>query len=678
MWSTGNLDHAYRLAGHRGEVSWAGFTRDGECALTASTDGTLRLWSTPRAAPEPDALEPGAPLAVMRQGEDAIVGARFLPGAAPQPGETGGLPGDRLLAWDVGGTVAVWGLARTDAPEATLRHGAGVVRVALAPAGDRVATVDAEGGSRLWPLGDGASGQPVELEVDATGLAFDPSGELLACVSAESEVAVFDGRTGAALARIAYEPATPGAGGARHVAFRPGHSELAIACADGRVRFFDPRKATELRPARPLFQHRFVEYSPDGSQLLVLGDTGGASVRVIDVEGPASAFGVQAQIGHKSRIMTATFDATGELVLTVSVDGTAFVFSARDGEVYSHYTLHGGPLLWGDFAPTPPGRRRGPRTSDHRVGRRDRGGVADRPLRGGGRAQAAGAVPVGVGAGDRAVSAPRVIGFRGHFPRSAPAARWRRPDDRSLRGPEKGGRPGRGARGPGTNVARARGAGATPRVWESQGLVRPAAVPSPVPRATSSGSPTRRLTETHPFGRFVSWSRREGHLGVLTRCPTMMIQLFCLLSLFGTSNAPGTGTAPVTEPGSPALAPAMVPEVDLGVARASGLDCNGNGIEDSVDIAVGRSGDLDQDGVPDECKGDGKGGGSTILGAAARTEGGPRSSSGRPAGRLAGPLAQVPVRSTPRSGQFAVRWTRSSGPRPLGLPVSVVFDPGGP
>jgi hypothetical protein len=31
-------------------------------------------------------------------------------------------------------------------------------------------------------------------------------------------------------------------------------------------------------------------------------------------------------------------------------------------------------------------------------------------------------------------------------------------------------------------------------------------------------------------------------------------------------------------------------------------DCNGNGIEDMVDIALGTSSDADLDGVPDECQ----------------------------------------------------------------------------
>ena len=35
-------------------------------------------------------------------------------------------------------------------------------------------------------------------------------------------------------------------------------------------------------------------------------------------------------------------------------------------------------------------------------------------------------------------------------------------------------------------------------------------------------------------------------------------------------------------------------------------DCNGNGVDDTVDIAVGSSSDGNFDGVPDECQDDGR------------------------------------------------------------------------
>jgi len=56
---------------------------------------------------------------------------------------------------------------------------------------------------------------------------------------------------------------------------------------------------------------------------------------------------------------------------------------------------------------------------------------------------------------------------------------------------------------------------------------------------------------------------------------------------------PGQGRA---EPGAP---PAPPP----GPAHPTPHhDCNGNGIEDMVDIALGTSSDADLDGVPDECQ----------------------------------------------------------------------------
>lgn len=52
--------------------------------------------------------------------------------------------------------------------------------------------------------------------------------------------------------------------------------------------------------------------------------------------------------------------------------------------------------------------------------------------------------------------------------------------------------------------------------------------------------------------------------------------------------------------------PAESPLAPLGTAPSAVLpteDCNGNGIDDAVDIALGDSADSDLDGIPDECQG---------------------------------------------------------------------------
>jgi len=55
-------------------------------------------------------------------------------------------------------------------------------------------------------------------------------------------------------------------------------------------------------------------------------------------------------------------------------------------------------------------------------------------------------------------------------------------------------------------------------------------------------------------------------------------------------------------PCGPAEVPSGPVPVGPGAVRPT-EDCNGNGVEDAVDIALGDSSDADMDGVPDECRG---------------------------------------------------------------------------
>jgi len=72
-----------------------------------------------------------------------------------------------------------------------------------------------------------------------------------------------------------------------------------------------------------------------------------------------------------------------------------------------------------------------------------------------------------------------------------------------------------------------------------------------------------------------------------TRLAVLALTSLCL-------GSPGLGRAETVVPQAPPTGPAPAP--------APGHDCNGNGIEDAVDIALGTSCDADLDGVPDECQ----------------------------------------------------------------------------
>ncbi|MFT5052566.1 MAG: WD40 repeat protein/serine/threonine protein kinase, partial [Chlamydiales bacterium] len=238
-WTAGNLAYGYRLRGHDGAVRWAAFTPDGERALSASGDGSLRLWATPAQAPAPDALDPGQELALFEDRGAPITGARFHP------------DGERFLAWAEDGRMLLWHLEQPQQPLSVFDHGAAVLDACFSAAGDRIASVDADGRGRVWSIDDPA---PV-LELDGPPygcLRFSLDGQLLLALSSESVVRVLDARTGSDLRQLTFEPAMAGSPGTLDVAFHPQRSEIAVACADGRVRFFDPANGTEPRPARTL------------------------------------------------------------------------------------------------------------------------------------------------------------------------------------------------------------------------------------------------------------------------------------------------------------------------------------------------------------------------------------------------------------------------------------------
>lgn len=95
---------------------------------------------------------------------------------------------------------------------------------------------------------------------------------------------------------------------------------------------------------------------------------------------------------------------------------------------------------------------------------------------------------------------------------------------------------------------------------------------------------------------FVSSARPPAHFSTEGQAPlvisltaTSMVRSLAALALALWSAAPIHGPSPAAPPDAP-LAPDAV------------YDCNENGVEDAVDIAIGTSGDTNENGVPDECE----------------------------------------------------------------------------
>ena len=170
------MAHIWRQGGRRitlpvRRVRDAIFSPNGTLAVTASGDGTVRIWSTN-----------GAPERTLRH-----IGAVAV-AFDPEGGRLAAAGVDRVAIWDAG----TWRPARP------VRTGPGVVDVSFSPDGERLVTANADGTASIWNVATGLRElKPLKGHRAAlTSAAFSPDGSLVVTASADHDARVWSARTG--------------------------------------------------------------------------------------------------------------------------------------------------------------------------------------------------------------------------------------------------------------------------------------------------------------------------------------------------------------------------------------------------------------------------------------------------------------------------------------------------
>ncbi len=329
VWFTRNRPDVFNLAGHAGPVVRARFSPDGGTALTASFDGTARLWSATSVADR----DPGTPLHVLRHG-GPVIDACF------------DRRGERVLTTSADGTARVWNATTGESIGEPLAHAGAVTSGAFDPAGTRVLTVCANGTAHL--LSPFSDSPPIELPASGGAVAcavFAAEGASVACGGTGDGVGIFDARTGAHLRDLAFTHDEAFAGGVCALAAAPDGIEIAAACNDEKVRFWDARTGATSRADLVVYPVRSLVYASDGSKLLVTGRFGGGAAKVLLLGDHRRT--VQAEIAHTrgASIVGGALSADGSLVLTFAKDGTAHVWDATSGRPVAHRAARDGTIL---------------------------------------------------------------------------------------------------------------------------------------------------------------------------------------------------------------------------------------------------------------------------------------------------------------------------------------------
>lgn len=293
------------LRSHSAAVNSAAFSPDGQQIITASRDGTARLWSA--------ATAKGTKIL---QDDAALFAAAFSPDG-------------RLIAtasWD--SIARIWN-ANSGRCAATLQgHRASVVAVMFSPDGQRIITASCDGTARLWDANSGEEVGILKGHTDAVNsAAFSPDGRYIITGSADGTVRMWSAATRRLVASLGEGRGTA----VVSATFSADGRRIVTASADAIVRLWEV-DAPASAPIITFNNGALVNaaaLSPDGRRIATA--SADAAVRLWDA---TSGDRIAILRGHKKDINSVAFDPVGQRVVSASRDGTACIWRVfRDTHV---------------------------------------------------------------------------------------------------------------------------------------------------------------------------------------------------------------------------------------------------------------------------------------------------------------------------------------------------------
>ncbi|MDX2037039.1 MAG: TIR domain-containing protein [Isosphaeraceae bacterium] len=334
------------LTGHRGPVTEVAYLPDGKRVVTASWDGTARVWDL--TAPDPGA----AP--VVLQGHTGWVNALAIH-----------RDGKRVVTAGGDNKARVWDLTAVDpnaAPIVLAGHTEPIHALAIHPDGRRVVTAGDDNTVRVWDLeAADPSAAPFVLR-GHTGpiyaLAIHPDGNRVVTASDDNSARVWD--LTAADPSVAPTVLVGHNDGINAIAIHPDGKRVATAGDDKTVRVWDLTAADPSAAPILLEGHtasiNAVAIHPDGKRVVSAGDDSKARVWDLTAADPNAAPIVLK--GHTGSITALAIHHDGIRVVTASHDKTARVWDLTAADPNAAPIVLKGHTSWINALAIHPNRER--------------------------------------------------------------------------------------------------------------------------------------------------------------------------------------------------------------------------------------------------------------------------------------------------------------------------------
>ena len=165
------------LNGHTFPLNYASFSPDGTMAVTASQDGTARIWD----------VKTRRELAVLRQ-DQWVHDAAFSP------------DGQRVVTVSSDHTILIWEISPEPKVVCRMEHRGGVHRARFSPDGRWVVSASFDHTVRLWDSNTGKpAGATINMHMPALHAVFSPEGRRVAIAGQDGQIRLWDARGNAPL-----------------------------------------------------------------------------------------------------------------------------------------------------------------------------------------------------------------------------------------------------------------------------------------------------------------------------------------------------------------------------------------------------------------------------------------------------------------------------------------------
>ncbi len=298
---------------HDSRVRQVTFSSDGRRMLSASEDGTAKLWD----------IDTGQSILTLRQ-STAMLGAALS--SDGQSVATAGADGAARL-WD----------AATGQLTAELPHAGPVISVSFDSAGRRLLTASEDGTACVWTVATGKG--PLSTMRHARPVrsaAFSADGTKVVTASADHTAAVWDTATARPLTPPLRHPETVNC-----AAFDPEGRRIVTAGADGLARIWD---AATGQPSSIVLKHRLTiaraSFTSDGRGVLTASNDHTASLW-----DAATGQLMTPSFQMESGVNVVAIDPRGAWIITGGDDNTACLWDARTGRWLPPLLQHQGAVL---------------------------------------------------------------------------------------------------------------------------------------------------------------------------------------------------------------------------------------------------------------------------------------------------------------------------------------------